>query len=191
MPLIAQSDSTLVVANGVVLGVCSDLEGRAVALWDKLVEIVFERWEGKPRRDLVRAVVALRDEMIECQTWYEEFRGVKEKDELSDATYPDPEVEWLQSLTALGRDILELDRVLSIFSPEAHRLIERYANAEMLERNARDTSGTAAANLYESPGFDIEAGELDQEFSGALQYLDEFIRSEFTPEEVARATQRW
>jgi tetratricopeptide (TPR) repeat protein len=154
----------------------------ADSMWIALVDVVEQRWKERPRQELVRSVVNLRNAMIGCQKWYDKYKKAADHSDIH--TLPDPRVEWVRSLTDLGRNVAALDQVLSIFSPETRRHIQDYLDAEDLEVGAIETLGPAAEELGGSTDFDIKNVQLKSSFDAALEKLDRFIRENFKPEEI-------
>lgn len=99
-------------------------------MWSTLVGLIERWWREKPRLDLVRAVVRLRNAMRKCQKWYDAYVAAKQKGDPDDIPYPNPRVEWTRSLTYIGEAIVELDSVLAIFDAKAHRAIQSYVHME-------------------------------------------------------------
>lgn len=161
-------------------------------MWSTLVGLIERWWREKPRLDLVRAVVQLRNAMKECQRWYDAYVTAKQQGDPEDISYPNPRVEWTRSLTYIGKAIVELDSVLAIFDAKAHEAIQSYVYMESLEAGAQGTLGEAAKALGQSMQIDIKRVEMDAHFQKALSDLDEFIRKNFKPEEVQAAqSSRW
>jgi hypothetical protein len=158
-----------------------------VAVWTTLIGLIERWWREKPRADLVRALVGLQKSMQECQNWYEKYWELKRSDPRKLDGYPSPGVEWVRSLTHVGRAIVELDSVLKIFDSKTHETIERWLNAEMLEATVTGTVGGAAKALGQPTGIDIKRVEMDEHFHQALEQLNEFIRTNFEAAEVHAA----
>lgn len=174
-------------------------------LWSALIGVVERYWEGKPRKDVAASLVTLRENMIDCQRWYEAYTALRKQGDVDKlwrkqwkaaekaglSTPPHPQVEWIRSLTGIGDAILRLDSVLSIFSPETHNKIERYHSVESLEAGAMGMLLPAAEELGQPPGFNLEEGTLEPTFKTALDTLDAFIKENFKPEEVFKAKRLW
>lgn len=159
-------------------------------MWTTLIGLIERWWREKPRLDVVRAVVHLRDAMIECQNWYSQYLAALKAGDL-ETLYPHPGVEWTRSLTTLNKRVAELDTVLSIFSPEAHKAIRAYIGAESLEVGAMGLE-LAAKELKQPLDLDIRNVAMSASFSEALDQLREFIAKNFKADEIfAASSSRW
>jgi hypothetical protein len=159
-------------------------------MWSTLIGLIERWWREKPRLDVVRAVVNLRDSMIECQSWYSRYLNALKAGDL-DILSPHPRVEWTRSLARLTVRVVELDTVLSIFTPEAHEAITSYLDAESLEAGALGLE-VAAKELREPLDLDIRKVTMNASFDEALVHLREFIAKNFKPDEVFAVSQsRW
>jgi hypothetical protein len=158
-------------------------------MWGTLVGLIERWWREKPRSDVVRAVVHLRDSMIECQSWYEQYLVALDVGDL-DTLDHDPRFEWIRSLTTLTKKVVELDVVLSIFSQEAHQAIAGYLDFENLEFGVEGLE--VAAQYLEQPlQLDIKNKTMDETFTTALNELSVFIAKNFKADEIFAASSRW
>ena len=156
-------------------------------MWTILVGLIERWWRDKPRKDVVRAVVRLRDTMIDCQSWYNQYLAALKANDI-DSLSPNPYDAWFYSLDDLFAAVYELDRVLAIFSPEAHEAIVHYMYTE---GGIRGEMGLKAlSHCLGAPAFDVEKRErgLEESFSQALSELHKFISANFTPDEIFAAT---
>ncbi len=159
-------------------------------MWSTLIGLIERWWREKPRLDVVRAVVHLRDTMIKCQNWYSQYLDALKAGDLETLS-PDPRVEWTRSLSQLNERVVELDVVLSIFSPEAHKAIRAYMGAEDLVMGAMGLE-VAAEELHQPLDLDIRNVSMSATFSEALNQLREFIAKNFKAEEIfAASVSRW
>lgn len=152
------------------------------AVWSSILGLIERRWDKLPRREVARAVVALRKAMEECLGSYEELRRADTS-----------RARWIARLSwqrAIGQLALSLGRVsttLRIFSPEASRKIEAYYHRESVEFDKELIAGVidAVAEAVERrPGIEVEAGTVSDNFLEAVAELDAFIRSTFSVEEI-------
>jgi hypothetical protein len=159
-------------------------------MWSVLIGLVERWWRDKPRKEVVRAVVLLRDTMIDCHRWYVQYLEAVERGDL-DFLYPNPEVEWTRSLTELVERVADLDTVLSIFSPEAHEAIRSYINQESLLAGAKGLE-VAAQELGSPLEIDIANVKMEKSFTESLNQLRTFIAANFKADEVFAAHQsKW
>jgi hypothetical protein len=161
-------------------------------MWSTLVGLIERWWREKPRLDVVRTVVQLRDAMIECQAWYERYADALKAGDL-ETLYPHPRDEWLACVTRLNDSMRELNTALSIFSPSAYEALTNYAQLEM-SRFTADTEALeiVASDLQQPLDLDIEHVVLGASFAAALEQLREFIAKNFKVEEIhAVARSRW
>ena len=161
-------------------------------MWSTLVSLIERWWREKPRLDLVRSVVHLRDSMKLCQERYEACMEAKAAGTLENRCEPHPELAWTHSLAILGCAVIELDQVLEIFDVRVHQSIRDYQRSESVVIAAQGVLGGAAQALNKPLEIDIHRVEISSSFNQALGDLDEFIRKNFKPEEI-RAVQdnRW
>ena len=97
----------------------------ADSMWMNLIDLIEQRWKEKPREDLIRSVVNLRTRMTSCQKNYRLYKAsVANSDESIQLDLQD---EWVGSIECLSPAVTELDRVLSIFDPEAGEAERRTA----------------------------------------------------------------
>jgi hypothetical protein len=170
-------------------------------MWGILVGLIERWWREKPRKDIVRAVVRLRDSMIECQGWYSEYREALKANDI-DRLSPNPKWEWFRSLDDLTDSVAELDDVLAIFSPEAHRALAGYIlndsqlagplalRAALLELDKSAEVDMDLAHYganYSEIGITEEM--IESGFSEALTELRKFISENFKPDEVFAASE--
>jgi len=152
-------------------------------MWTKLIELILTWWKDKPRKDVVRAVVRLRERMSDCQQWYDELQTAKQSGNVDH-----PPDYWWNSVAELGCAIEEIDQVVSIYSPEAREALRNYHMFEAREMVAEGVVATTAEALgTKATDIDIEKQKLGPSFKTALDTLDAFIRATFKVEEVHAA----
>lgn len=161
-------------------------------MWNIIVDLLEKWWKEKPRKDVMRAVVHLRDTMRNCQAEYKRFKAIPLTGNVNDSPlWRNSHKEWVRSLTDLGLAIIDIDDVLTIFSPDAGRLIRTYFDEDYFLAFIDGTLGTAAADLNAPLHIDVNNDVMDQHFFDALEQLDTFIRANFKIEEVHAAQQSW
>jgi hypothetical protein len=157
-------------------------------MWSILIGLIERWWREKPRLDVIRTVVHLRDAMMDCQNWYSQYLEALKAGDL-ETLDPHPRVEWTRSLTTLSEREAELDTVLSIFSPEAHKAITAYLRAENQLVGAMGLE-VAAKELHQPLDLDIQNIGMSTTFSDALGQLRDFIGKNFKPDEIFAAGSR-
>ncbi len=126
--------------------------------------------------------------MIECQSRYEKYLILKDSgcSEILETT----KKEWKSAIADLGVALLEVHKVLSIFSPKALREIEAYCGVESFLLHTGVTTVKVAnkefGNLLDE-GFDTETMKMVPNFSFTIDCLNDFIRKNFKPEEIHTA----
>jgi len=93
-------------------------------MWAKLIEIIEKRWhESKlPRKQLAKSMAELYSDMNKCHQAYLDFK------ERWDAHDPNQLHQlWSQAFVTFLLSLDRLDSVLSIYSPTARDLLQRYA----------------------------------------------------------------
>ena len=155
-------------------------------MWGILVGLIERWWRDKPRKDVVSAIVRLRDSMIECHNWYNQYREAIEAGDI-DSLSPNPNAEWIRSLDDLVTALAESDGVLAIFCPEAREAISQYLGDEE-DLAASVPLQALSETLGESPAIDLQSGVMEASFSKALNELRLFIAQNFKPEEIYAAS---
>ena len=154
-------------------------------MWTTLLGLIERWWREKPRLDLVRAIVQLRDSMQECQRCYRDFTAAKKsrtraaRDEL-----PWIKMRWRQSIARLSYSVGDLDDVLSIFDTATHRAVFAYTSDEAELDEYEDSLLQLAAQLGQPLEIDVRNLNIEVGFDEALKSLDAFIRSMVKPEEI-------
>lgn len=156
-------------------------------MWSKLIDIIIQLWKEHPRKDLIRQFIELRNYMNKCQSSYEKFIASQDHD---GPDYTDnSRFEWLHAVESLQGVILEIDQVLSIYSPDARKALDDYMCHESLQLNACGLIDATAKNFnMDTADVDIDKCNLGLNFKVALDELDKFIRSTFKVEEIHAAT---
>jgi hypothetical protein len=158
-----------------------------VGLLDTIIGIAERSWREKPRKDVVKAFVHLRDTMLRCQQRYNAYRDLPDAGGIEKLI---AQIEWRNSVTDLSDALLELDEVLQIFSPEARAALETYGitEAESAEpeptKNEEPDFDVAAQELKSPSDIDLEHNKLQSTFQAALEKLEVFIRDNFKIEEI-------
>jgi hypothetical protein len=169
-------------------------------MWSTLVELIERWWRDKPRLDVVRSVICLRDAMEACRTSYAVYRTV----ETNGCMYRGPEpqsreaelqrlrAQWGNNVEFLTRQVLELGTVLEIFSPSLHRELETYRSDERSSFLGEEVLNKMALELRQAPEIGIAQVEIPDKYQTALAELDAFIRENFKMEEIhAVQSRRW
>jgi hypothetical protein len=153
-------------------------------MWSTLLGLIERWWREKPRLDIVRAVVRLRDAMQKCETSYEAYRaaGLSRK-QPKPHELPPLRLAWEQNVGLLSEQVVELGKVLEIFSPELYRQITDYSGDEV-DTLAADALYKVAQSMEQPPELDIAMIEVTDNYRTVLKELDAFIRTNFKPEEV-------
>lgn len=157
--------------------------------------MVERSWREKPRKELLRALVTLRTEMVLCQVHYERYVSLREQGDLDEpGTAPtsalkphrgwplQPRNNWILSLCNVRDELVKLDSVLAIFSPQTIKELKSYGIVENLVLSDEAALRPLSQNL----GFDLKTNAIDPTFKSALQELDQFIKDNFKPEELYR-----
>lgn len=153
-------------------------------MWSTLVGLIERWWREKPRLDVVRSVVCLRDAMEACEKSYEDYRTAKVSKTQDKATdFFDRRRVWERNVQSLTAQVVALGKVLQIFSPELYREIMDYSGDEA-DTLAEDALYKVADEMKEEPEIDITHVVLTDNYRKALAELDAFIRENFKPEEV-------
>jgi hypothetical protein len=172
-----------------------------MSVWETLIGIAAKALKDKPRRDVLSALVALRSSMITCQRTYDDYQELLKQgnyDELMQERCKTPNANgeymfiynpkncWEMSVCRLADDLIEVDYLLQILSPEAANALTFYARteAEVGQRDLPRKPIDPAEVLERETGINLEAESLSKQFRGALAQLDTFIRNNFKPEEV-------
>lgn len=92
-------------------------------MWKLFIEMIERAWREKPRKDLIKEIVQLRQAMRACQTSYEDYK----------ANPSEGTLQWDNSLATLQQRIMELDQVLQIFDSETRQAIENYYGPDSIE----------------------------------------------------------
>jgi hypothetical protein len=153
-------------------------------MWSILVGLIERWWREKPRLDVVRAVVRLRDAMVGCEKSYEAYRAANNN--VSHGKVVDQyglRRAWERNVDLLSAQVVELGKVLQIFSPELYSEIMDYSGDEV-DTLAEDALYKVAKEMEQHPEIDITRIELTDNYRSALGQLDAFIRANFKPEEV-------
>jgi hypothetical protein len=156
-------------------------------MWTTLLGLIERWWREKPRLDVVRAVVHLRDAMQACESNYEAYFEAIE----ADGTDKSAKVEslervWSESVDSLAFRVVALGTVLEIFGPNMHRQILEYSGYETDARSGAPLYAVAC-EMHAAPEIDIARVVLTDKYKAALAELDAFIRANFKPEEVHAA----
>jgi hypothetical protein len=153
-------------------------------MWTTLIGLIERWWREKPRLDIVRAVVQLRDAMEACESSYEAYRKAKLKgSKLRKSELQELRAVWDRNVRTLTVQVVALDTVLQIFGPNLHREIMDYSGDET-DTLADDALYTMAKEMKQEPEIDVNRVVLTDKYRSALSELDAFIRANFKPEEV-------
>lgn len=153
-------------------------------MWSTLIGLIERWWREKPRLDVVRSIVRLRDAMQACEKSYEAYRDAKAGSAKGDAAELRAlRVVWDRNVQSLTSQVAVLGRMLEIFSPELYREILEYSGDEA-DTLADDALYKMASEMKEEPEIDITRVVLTDNYRKALTELDHFIRENFKPEEV-------
>ena len=139
-----------------------------------LIGLIRDALKDRPRRDLVRETVHLRQAIEQCQSSYETYKA-------------DPSIgtsQWDNALGVLEERLANLSKLLHIFDPAAGDTIDNYRDFDRLEYR-RFVGKRAAGRVVSKLGG--EAGFPSDTIKSALSELDRFIRTTFKPEEVKAA----
>lgn len=154
-------------------------------MWSILLGLIERWWREKPRLDVARSVVDLRDAMEACHTSYLAYHTAKTSRTQDLMQLQGLRVEWGYNIEDLGKAVLNLGTVLRIFSPGLHRKLIEYSNDESNSYEiADDALYLLASTMGQAPEIDIAQIELSVGFQTALTELDSFIRTNFKLEEV-------
>lgn len=172
-----------------------------MSVWETLIGLAAKALKDKPRKDVLSALVALRSSMITCQQTYDDYQELLKQgnyDELLEkrCNTPNPNEEymliynpkncWEMSVCGLADDLIEVDSLLQILSPEAANALTFYVRTEAMAGQPdlpREPIDPAEV-LDRETGINLEAESLSKQFRDALDKLDTFIRNNFKPEEV-------
>jgi hypothetical protein len=161
-------------------------------MWTLLVGLIERWWREKPRLDVVRSVVRLRDSMARCQDLY--IKHVSSSETEADASnYSKTRDDWIVALGEIAERLQELDTVISIFNPAARSAISDYMSHEysLMDKGAGRLN-LIASDLGGNLGLDLDHLELSTDFEKATLQLDAFISQNFKPDEIfAVSTSRW
>lgn len=147
-------------------------------MWSTIVEILERAWRERPRKELIRGLLDLRDAMLRCQESYTGFRsGVSDRAQAR--------ILWVRSVQQLAFAVREIDQVLTIFSPKARQHIKLYMSDEMSEAQSSSVLAVAAMDLGSTAW--KASNDLGEAFCSALAGLDTFVRENFKPEEIHSA----
>jgi hypothetical protein len=137
-------------------------------------------WREKPRLDVVRSVVQLRDAMHECEEAYGSFVASKKA-----ADRQRSKMLWNDAFIRLTDAASGLSAVFEVFSPKTVEAIGIYMAVEQdhLEKEFID----AKRELEDEFGIHLSQVKLSPEFTEAMDALDEFIKANFKVEEVHAA----
>src|SRR2546428_8950358 len=116
-------------------------------MWNTLIVLIERWWREKPRIDIVRAAVGLRNSMVACQQIYLTRRESPCSENFDQ--------QWIDAVNDLTRRLQKLDDVLAIFSPTTQMAIMKYRQLEG-RQSADDTRLQLAANDLGQPlGIDV------------------------------------
>jgi len=169
-------------------------------MWSLLVGLLERWWREKPRLDVVRTVVRLRNSMTRCHQNYVTYDSLRRQGVTGDTERA--QAEWVSSVDNLARILEELDVTFEIFSPEAHQALIYYRLSETGAVNAWSRLAVVESDLVgktdENSGAFLEAANIHSEggvgsdFLAAKAALDAFIAKQFKPDEVfAVQNSRW
>ena len=167
---------------------------RVGTMWSTLVELIERWWREKPRLDVVRSVVCLRDAMEACNTSYKAYRDATSRGAKDGAAELQRlRAEWGVNVEVLTEQVIDLGTVLQIFSPKLHMEVIDYHGDERVGFDlADDALYMVASEMRQAPEIDIARVELTDKYQTALAELDAFIRSNFKLEAVHAVTSsRW
>jgi hypothetical protein len=159
---------------------------------EKLVDLILQWWKEKPRVDLVRGLIRLRDCMDACRNSYDRFLAT----ELFGGVYsPGEFLDWQDSVKDLERAYEEVNRILEILGPAAESAIRDYTRKEMesLKAVASLRDQRRELGIFEALGETMEPIEHERNSNGAgfmndaSTNLDAFLRATFTVEEIQAA----
>ena len=157
-------------------------------MWSTLIGLIERWWREKPRLDVVRAVVRLRDAMEGGESSYEAYRAASSsKVEGKTVDLYGLRRVWERNVNLLSAQVVELGKVLHIFSPELYREVMDYSGDEV-DTLADDALYKVAKEMDQCPEIDITKIVLTDNYRSALSQLDAFIRENFKPEEVHAVT---
>jgi hypothetical protein len=163
-----------------------------MSVWDTIIRVGDDAWQRKPRKELARALVELRDAIKQCQSAYEEYREMfatgnynaelERRRKLARNTrtiYSDPERAWSSAYVSLV-ELLDgkVGKLLEISSPEIHDAVESYKAPDPPARFHDD------ASLLRSVAVNAE---LRSAFERAMAKIDGYIRDNFKIEEIYNA----
>lgn len=155
-------------------------------MWPKIIELIIAWLKSKPRSDLTKQILTLRDAMNNCHASYERFATAKAHGDQAeiDQRYRD----WRVAFGELDTAVAEVDEVLHIFGKEARDEVNRYLVSESAPC-AEDGYAVSAAmvELLNVRPDNPQATTGKVEFSDALDTLDRFISATFKPEEIVAA----
>ena len=155
-------------------------------MWPTLVGLIERWWREKPRLDVVRSVVRLRDAMQNCHRSYQEYcRAKTSTSENSHSRLRSLRWEWGRNVQALVDEVVALGTVLEIFSPELYQELSDYSYDEAWTLND-DPLDIVPNELRQEPEIEIDIDRvmMTEQFRDTLARLDTFIRVNFKPEEV-------
>jgi len=169
-----------------------------VSLFETIVSIAERSLREKPKKDVVRSLVALRAAMIECQSSYDEYQSLCKEGDYKEVMLEryriaaqvgtgvsDPKDNWRSSAVHLSILLCELNSVLQIFSPKVYEKISKYTQGE-LTLEAIDFEA-AAREFGEPSDFEFPQATLAPTFKAAVTKLDLFLKETFEIEEIYAA----
>ena len=154
-------------------------------MWGTLLGLIERWWREKPRLDIVRAVVHLRDSMLNCQNRYEKFmKASSARTPKHAANIAKLRDEWYLAVEGLVVSLAEIDTVLTIFEPEMRKKVRLYLHDESDSVDVQRALDNYAARLGDASEIDIPRDYVDPAFHRTLNDLDAFIKTNFKIEEV-------
>lgn len=162
-------------------------------MWTTVIGLIERWWREKPRRDVVQSVVQLRDAMVDCQSAHERHTRSGSPGS-SDVDRKDSFDDWTKAVDHLANSLEELDTVLAVFSPTAHDALHIYFQLERQRGYHLDDARrleAVAADLGEPLGIDLDHATISHNFREALDALQQFIATNFKPEEIYEVTNKW
>lgn len=182
-----------------------------MSLLETVISVAQKKWEEKPRHDLVRSFVELRQAMVSCKSFYDEYQAICKQGPYEEwlkiswdrsdkvrTRFLDPRHSWEQSIIFLWHTIAELDFVLHIFGDDVSSQVFSYIRLEeAIEMSGRAERPGKFLHLKElknikgifeeSLDFDLDEDKLEPTFMSALSKLDAFIKTNFKMEEIYSA----
>jgi len=153
-------------------------------MWSKLVDILLDRYRALPRKELVASMVKLRDAMRLCHEKWHTFkavvvaRGHNRAEPLSNSLVDAARKDWQAAAFSLTRILRQVATVLSIYAPEASRLVRFYLITESMIPTEEDMARIVEYSMRETDS----TGASD--YDAAMSALDAFIAKTFKPEEI-------